>query len=237
MDTAAPLFPPLITGAQVDIDPFVAAIDLAREGTPGGTLTFRDKDGTLSAAIVLTPELPLRQAMGVVLALQVAVVDALGASGPPELAVEVHWPDRMTLNGAGGPVWRFAASTTDPDDEPLWLIGAVDLPCAPVSDSPGDTPGRTTLADEGYWPIDTTALLESLSRHMLVWINRFVDEGLAPVAATWCAKCPDIGGPVTAPVAGRMLGLDEMGGLLVSRDGRTEALPLTRALTPPHALR
>ncbi|RAI00207.1 hypothetical protein DLJ53_21105 [Acuticoccus sediminis] len=226
----APLFPPLLSGEAVGTDPFAAAVERAAAGVRPGTILYRETEGALSAAIVLAPELPLADAVGVVFALQLALVDSLGALGPPELAVHLVWPDRARLNGAVGPVWRAAASHDDPDAEPDWLVVAVDIPLYTPGDRPGDTPERTTLAEEGFEPIGGRAILESLSRHMLVWINRFVDDGFAAIGPTWTAACDDVGGEIAAPVAGRMLGIDERGGLLVSCDGRTRTLPLTTML-------
>ena len=228
-----PVLPPLLSGERVGGDVFGLAVARAHTGARPGSLVYRIRPDLLSLAIVLTPEMPLADAMGVVMALQLGASDSLGSLGPPETAIHLAWPDTMRINGAAGPVWRAASSHADPDAEPDWLVAAVDIPLRTGTDRPGDTPDRTVLAEEGFEPIEPARLIESLARHMLVWIHRFVEEGFAPVGAAWIAACPDIGCDITAPVAGRMMGIDERGGLILARDGRTTSFPLTAMLTTP----
>ena len=65
---------------------------------------------------------------------------------------------------------------------------------------------------------------------MLVWIHRYLGEGLAPLHAAWRAKCDDIGEAVEVPDAGVFVGLDDAGGMLLRRAEGTVLVPLTTML-------
>ncbi|UOM35274.1 biotin/lipoate--protein ligase family protein [Acuticoccus sp. I52.16.1] len=229
----APVLPPLLRGEAVTGDVFAAAVARAEAGVAPGTVLYEITPAALAFAIVLAPEVRLGEAVGVIPALQLALADSLGALGPPEVAIHHVWPAATRINGAVGPTWRAAANAEDPGAEPDWLVAAVTIPLGTPAERPGDTPGTTTLAEEGFAALTPTALVESLSRHMLSWINRFVSEGFAPVGAAWSAACADIGGPVAVPVPGRLLGLDERGGAVVAGTHGTVTVPLTRMLTRP----
>jgi len=92
---------------------------------------------------------------------------------------------------------------------------------------PGQNPNETALMEEGCADVTAHALIESWSRHMLYWINRFEDEGFAPIHKNWCGKCEEIG---TNTNEGTFLGLDDKGGMIL-RDGDTTIVrPLTELL-------
>ena len=59
--------------------------------------------------------------------------------------------------------------------------------------------------------------MESWSRHTLVWLNRFLDEGLLPVHNAWCEKCENIGKKISYPKNGDFIGLDENGNMLLKK--------------------
>ncbi len=232
-DLAAPRFPPLYRGEAVPArtDPLDKALAGVALGVEPGRLIWSQDVTVARAAVVLAPEMPLARAMGAVLAAELGLADAIGALAPPEVAVHFRWPDRLTVNAAACGTVRAAASTRDPDTEPDWLIVDIAVPMLPTATDPGARPDQTTLADEGCVDITAPILIESWSKHMLVWINTFIEDGMAPVHRAWNAKCDVLGEAVTYPRPGTFLGLDELGGMLL-RDGedRTDLIPLTRML-------
>lgn len=230
----APTFPPLLRGEPVGahVDPLESAVAAARRDVEPGRFTYAQDEARVAAALTLAPQMPLSEAMGALLAFAVGVTDALGALVPPEVAVHLVWPNRIKVNGAFCGTLRAAASTLEPSEEPDFLVLGLDVPLASRRADPGRAPHTTTLADEGCNALTAPELLESLSRHALVWINRFVEEGLAPVQRAWCAKCDDIGAAIADPCEGLFAGLDERGAMVMRRDSDTILIPLTRMLDP-----
>jgi biotin-(acetyl-CoA carboxylase) ligase len=227
----APDLPPLLRGARVlaSEDPLAVAIDAARGGADPGLLAWSEDTKALRAAVTLAPEMALRQAIGVVFAAGLGMADSLGALAPPETAVHLAWPNRIRVNGAECGRLRAAASTADPDAVPDWLVIGVEIAVARRQIEPGLAPELTALAEEATG-ITVPQLLEAWSRHSLLWINRFVDDGFAPLRAAWLAKCDSVGGQVKAPARGRFAGLHEHGGQLLETEHGMCLLPLTMML-------
>lgn len=233
MLTEAPSFPPLLTGEETPpgIDPFQKAVAAALTGCDAGLLVWSRRVDALEAAVVFAPECPLDQAIGVSFAVASGLVDSLGALAPPEVAVHHVWPGSFKVNGADCGAMRAAASTADPSEEPDWLVIGIEIPHLPVGDG-GEDPTRTCLYNEGCADLTTLQLLESWSRHMLVWVNRWLDEGLAPLHAAWRERAWGMGEEL-ADGSGTFMGLDELGGMLVKSGSETTLRPLTELLDRP----
>jgi biotin-(acetyl-CoA carboxylase) ligase len=188
-ETPDPLsFPPLYNGIAVSggIDPFDEACAMAALGCDSGTLTHNVTPDTLRAAIVFAPEMPVETAMAVVAACGIGFQNALGALAPPEVAVHLTWTGDIMINvGTCGRI-RAAASTSDPAQTPDWLVVGIELLLLPKSDAEaGDAPDQTSLYQEGCGDISPLRLLENWSRHTLVWINRLLEDGPAPLHSEW----------------------------------------------------
>jgi biotin-(acetyl-CoA carboxylase) ligase len=120
-----------------------------------------------------------------------------------------------------------------------WAVLGVKLAMMPAADAPepGMIRQRTTLLDEGCGDLTTGDLLESFSRHFLLWTNRYLSEGLRPIADNWLPRAAKRGEAVELKLAGRewrgkLLGLDEKGGLLLG-ESKTPLVPLTDVLRKP----
>ena len=231
-------FPPLFQGQSVsgNTDPFAKACALATIGCDAGVLVHNITPDMLRAAIVFTPETPLEQAMWVVCCCGVGFQNALGALGPPEVAVHLKWQGDIMVNGATCGRLRAAASSNDPALEPDWLVVGLELDLIPKTDADGGvTPDLTSLYQEGCGDVSPIRLLEGWSRHTLVWINRQISDGVEPLHAEWRALVPDIGEEISATlenkaISGTFLGVDENFGMLI-RDGETSRLiPLSSRL-------
>ena len=228
--TEAPSFPPLLKGEKAPdgIDPFDKAKVTAMMGCDPGLVIWAGRADALSAAIVLAPEKPLVDAVSVLFAPAIGLVDALGALGPPEVAIHHVWPCAFRVNGALCGGLRVAASTTNPAEEPDWMVIGIDIPFLPEGDG-GEDPEHTCLFHEGCGEITPTQLLESWSRHSLHWLHRWLDDGLAPLHAAWRERAWQMGEPL-ADGSGTFMGLDEQGGMLVKSGEATRLRPLTEAL-------
>ena len=225
-----PSFPPLLRGEEVAGDPLGQAASRAMTGADPGLLVWARRADAMQAAIVLAPEQPLAEAIGVFLAAPVALGDALGALAPPEVAVHYVWPGGILVNGAGCGRARAAAATADPAAVPDWLVLGVEMPFLPPEGREGgENPDETCLFAEGCGEVPPLALLESWSRHMLVRIRSFVDDGIAPLHAAWRARAWKMGERLPDG-SGVFIGLDEHGGMLVEADGTTRLRPILEAL-------
>jgi BirA family biotin operon repressor/biotin-[acetyl-CoA-carboxylase] ligase len=229
----AATFPPLMAGLQVEgaIDPFQKACASAALGCDGGTVVYNLGSSDLRAAIVFAPEVPLADAIAMLPLCGVGFQNALGALAPPEVAVHLEWPGAIRINGARCGTLRVAASTDDPAMEPAWLVVGLELALWPRSDNPGDTPDETALYAEGCADVDALQLLESFARHTLVWINKWDNDGVAPIHTDWRGMAHGIGEEFThKSQSGTFLGVDEQFGMLLRHDGGTDLIPMTELL-------
>lgn len=227
-----PQFPPLLRGQAVSGDPLAAACATAAEGIEGGTVYHDIRADRLRAAIVLAPEVPLAEAMTMLPVCAIGFQNAFGALSPPEVALHLDWDGGLRLNGGTCGRLRVAAMPPDPDVVPDWMVIALDLALMPEPGEPGDAPDRTCLYEEGCGEIDPVLLLEAWGRHMLVWLNRWQDDGRRPLHAEWIGLLHGVDETVVlAGQEGTLLGVDDrFGALLRDADGQTRAIPLTALL-------
>lgn len=228
-----PTFPPLMQGHAVGggEDPFDKARALAALGCDAGTVVHNVQADRLRAAIVFAPEVALADAMAMLPLCAVGFQNALGALAPPEVAVHLTWDGGIAVNGASCGRFRVAASAPEADVVPDWLVVALDVPVLRTGPEPGRAPQFTTLYDEGCADVSPVQLLESWSRHTLAWINRWSDEGNAPLHGAWLGLVQGVGEPVArGGVAGRFLGVDERFGMLIRDDASTHLVPLSDVL-------
>jgi biotin-(acetyl-CoA carboxylase) ligase len=227
-----PIFPPLMQGMNAaGVDPFEAACAEAEHGCDAGTIVFDAAPDRLRAAIVLAPEVPLADASAMLPLTGVALQNALGALGPSELAVHLCWDGPIRVNGALCGGLRGATDTRHTDAEPGWLVTGFELVFARPNMAGGESPDETDLMSEGCGDLAPVALLESWSRHLLNWISRWEDDGMAPLHAEWSGLAHGIGQDGTfMGKSGHVLGLDEKLGLLLRTDGQTMLLPVTDLL-------
>ncbi|MBL4647227.1 MAG: DUF4444 domain-containing protein [Rhizobiales bacterium] len=232
-DPTKPGFPPLLRGEALrpNLDPVTKAVSMAMRGIDPGLVVWSEDTISARAALILAPEEPLETAMGILFAAELGLSDSLGALAPPEVAVHFVWPDRIKVNGALCGHMYAVASTSDPKEEPDWLVLGMEVPIMPVHDAePGDMPDQTTLAEEGCGEITAPQLIENWARHTMVWISRFIDDGIAPLHAAWRDKCDMLGEEVESPQKGIFMGLDENGGMLLKNQDGTHVFPLTTML-------
>ncbi|MBV6638733.1 MAG: hypothetical protein KI788_22830, partial [Mameliella sp.] len=84
-------FPPAMSGEEVGGDPFDGAVMRAIRGCDAGLVCYRIAADRMGAALVMTPEVPLQQAMVMLPLCGVGFQNALGALAPPEVAVHLAW--------------------------------------------------------------------------------------------------------------------------------------------------
>ncbi|QBM18332.1 hypothetical protein MARI_24720 [Marinobacter sp. JH2] len=224
----SPLFPPLLTGEVVPqhTDPFNKAVSRAMAGIDSGTIFYSDAVENLRAALVLAPETPLEEALQAVYVAQIGLAESLGALAPPEVPVHFQWPDRIKVNGALCGEVRFATDAADPKAQPSWLVIGIDVPFQLARNEPGENPNQTCLTEEGCVDITPMALLESWSKHTLLWLTYFMDSGFERVHNEWRPRCDTLGEVIDYPKPGTFVGLDDKGRMLLRQGAMTETLSL-----------
>ena len=220
--------PPLFSALAVNTDPFGAACAHAKQGCDAGLVTYHLGATNMQAAIVFAPEVPLHEAMAILPICGVGFQNAFGALAPPEVGIHLGWDGTIWLNGGRCGALHAACATDDPKAEPDWLVIGLDLCIWPDSEDTGHTPDQTAMMSEGCAEVDVANLLEAWVRHTLVWINRWMDEGTAPVHKEWIGLAHGINESVTG--GGTFFGVDEHFGMLVRRETDTHMVPLTNLL-------
>ena len=224
----SPHFPPLLTGEVVPphTDPFDKAVSRAIAGVDSGTIFYSEAPETLRAALVLAPETPLEEAIQAVYVAQIGLAESLGALAPPEVPVHFEWPDRIKVNGALCGSVRFASDVSDPKAYPNWLVIGISVPFSHSVGEPGENPNQTCLYEEGCVEIAPMELLESWSKHTLLWLTYFMDSGFERVHNEWRPRCDTIGKQIEKPRPGLFVGLDEKGRMLLRQDVMTDTVSL-----------
>lgn len=228
-----PQFPPLLNGFSVpeNSDPSTVAVTMAKSGCDSGSVVYSKDADALRAAIVFAPEVPLSKAIAMLPVCGLGLQNALGALSPPELPVYLQWDGGIRVNGAKCGALSVWASSTAPDLVPGWLVVGLNIPFIPQHQDGGHTPNETALYAEGCSEITTVSLLESWTKHTLVWTNRWENDGLRAVHAEWVSIAHGIDQPETIQGGtGIFVGVDEDFGMLLRSQNSTHLFPLTTLL-------
>ena len=228
-----PSFPPLFSGLAVEgqVDPFDKACAEAARGCDAGLVVHDLGANLLRAALVFAPDVELVDAMAMLPLCGVGFQNALGALGPPEVAVHLEWAGGLRINGASCGTLRVAASSSNPKAEPDWMVIGLELPLWPETDTPGDIPDQTALYAEGCADVNAMELLESWVKHTLVGINTWTEDGVKALHKDWRGLSHGIGEDITMnEISGTFLGVDEQFGMLIRAADTTHLVPLTYLL-------
>jgi hypothetical protein len=157
-----------------------------------------------------------------------AVADAISAHCPPEREVHFTWPDTVLFDSGllGGARLAWPTDCAE-DDVPAWLVFAVILRAADLAEiEEVQAASGVSLLSEGFQMIDTDAIIESFSRHLMTAFDRWREHGFDPIAHDYLARLP-------TRRAGERRGIDRNGDLLVSPPagrGAPERTSLVEAL-------
>jgi BirA family biotin operon repressor/biotin-[acetyl-CoA-carboxylase] ligase len=221
-----PQFPPLLQGHAVKapVKPFAHACRLARAGELGaGDVVWSRNTARAELALVLEPEVALERALQMAPLLMVALGDCLGSLCPPKVAVQYRWPRGILLNGAIAGEVRLAAPRVPAFEIPAWLVVGAELDIAAPRGDRQDW-SKTSLGEEAGPDITRTDILQSLSAHVLTWLNTWQEEGFRPVHDQWLFRAEGREEPIAVAHAGQtieghVLGLDESANLLLKTAG------------------
>jgi len=192
-----------------------------------GTLVWVRSWARAEAAIVLEPEDALPSARLALHAASVALADALGAYGPPDIPLVFDWPRTLRLNGAVVGQTRLGLPPNlAPDGTLPWLVVGMELRFAEYADGePGESPDRTSLLAEGYDDLTPALLVAAWARHFMATVADWQARGVKTLAERYLARLdPKLG-------AGARRGIVPASGDLVLEAGAgRETLSLAEAL-------
>lgn len=215
----------------------------AAEGAEDGTLIWARRqtagygrqdrhwdsaEGNLFLSLVTRPERPLAEAAQLSFVTALALGDAVGSVVPPMIEVTYKWPNDVLFNGRKG-AGILLESKSDGAGGLDWLVIGVG---ANVTSFPTETRyPATSLHFEGC-PTSLSAvdLLEAFCRHFLTWVNRWLEDGFAPVRQTWLNHAQALGEDIEVrlpaeTLAGRFDGIDAQGTLqLIVADGKRRSI-------------
>lgn len=226
-----PIYRPVIL-QEGDGDARRHAAKLAAEGGEAGVFVWRPAADRIDCAVVLRPEDAVEQVLPVVLVASLALLEALGTAGPAALAADLVWPAGVRVNSghAGGIALDLGSG-----DPPEWAVLSVALrKTREAGVEGGERPDVTCLVDEGFAEVPDSAIVEAFARHFLVWMDRWQEEGIRPVARQWlhCARWS--GGETVLAVDGELVAgiiedIDDNGGLVLEASDGKRVLPLLPA--------
>lgn len=211
---------------------------LADKGAPEGTIlvaksqsagrgrygrTWQSPPGNLYLSLLLRPDCPPMQALQLGFVAGVALGDALAAVVPVSVPVQHKWPNDILLGGRKAAGILLESGTTG-GAKLDWLVVGMGVN---VASAPRDMAfPATALADHGCTP-DPSDLIAPVAHAFSRWIERWREDGFAPVRAAWYQRAYRRGQPVQVRFeggakSGRFVGLDEDGAMLLQTKGGTQ---------------
>lgn len=216
---------------------------LAEQGAEDGTLVWvleQDKGrgrqgrpwssppGNLYISLVLRPDCGLQEASQLAFVAALGVGDGIGSVAPPMVEIHYKWPNDVLFNGRKG-AGILLESKASPDGGLDWLVLGIGVNVKSYPEGT-DFPA-TSLRFEGAEPeLAETDVLEAVARHFQAWVNRWLEEGFAPIRQAWLRHAHGLGEVIevrlpSETLSGKFRDLDERGALLLeTAGGETRAI-------------
>ena len=233
---------------QVD-DILSTTVDYAAEGAEEGTLVWaraqtgararngcnwHSPPGGLHCGLVLRPGLERNRLFELALVGQIALGCAIADRVSPMTELRYRWPDAILISRArvAGLGLAIAPAAGSPSDaiEPEWAALAVNVNVLTAPPELGYD--AASLCVDGDARVDAEGLLVGFARQFLWWINRWADEGLAPVQRAWLQRPAGLDEPRRLELADESLEgtLRELGpageAVFETADGRSRTVSL-----------
>lgn len=202
-------------------DAFAHAQEIAVEAG-AATLVWVRRFDIVEFAVVLEPDAPLRDARLAHYLAMNALADALAVHCPPERPILFRWPDAMMydhgLIGGGRLAWPEGCSE---DEMPDWLVFGAMVRATTMT--PFEM-GRTGvgMAEEGFEEVDAVDLIEAFSRHLMLGVTHWQEDGPKGAARRWLDRLDK--------VTGTRHGVEANGDLLATTQMGTERRSFVAAL-------
>ena len=130
--------------------------------------------GRCRAAVVLAPDRAVEAGTLLDLGL-LALFDALAVLAPPQMPLVIRRPGDVEVNGG-------TAATVDATQGSGWAVLGFEVLLQTDEARPGDRPDRTCLAEEGFGDVGAGELLAHVCRHLLGWVDAWLDGGAGPLS-------------------------------------------------------
>lgn len=239
-----PVYEPIALDPEGEGEPVREASRLAENRAEEGTLVWRARpvpstsrlgtpwhpaESGLSLALVLRPEEPLHRAAQIALVAVVALGVGVAQEVPAMTDMRYRWPNNLLL-GEG----RAAAVNLVTGQSRDWLVLGVHTNLA---GEPAHL-GAASLYGEGATKVAPEELLEAFGRHFLAWINRWADEGRAPIHRAWQQRSENPGAAIRLSLPdgvleGHYTDIKEDGSLIVQGPNGQRTVPLAEAFDLP----
>ena len=129
---------------------FGAACAAARAGKGEGIIFWASRTDRLDFSLTLIPDRPRCAILPVVYVAALAFADALSTFAPPPTPIGFGWPGEILIDGGVAGNLSFACAPCAPAGVPAWAVLGFDLTLRAGDDEPGQTPTRTSLAEEAF---------------------------------------------------------------------------------------
>ena len=169
------LLPPGFRAFETSAEPFAQAAAYGQADGAPGSIFCRLLDGRGEAAVLLTPDEPVAAETLTALG-QLALFDALAVLAPPQRPIEIGRDGWLLLDGGQVAQVQVAIGAGTPPD---WAVLGIGVAVGAGARPPGEAPGQTCLAEEGFGDAGWPELLGQFCRHLLAWIDRWREDGAA----------------------------------------------------------
>lgn len=206
-------------------DAFAHGCEIAAD-SGAGTLVWVRRYDLVEFAVVLEPNEPLASARRALFAGMNATADAIAVHCPAERDVAFVWPDTILFDGGllGGARLAWPKGCGE-DEIPAWLVFGVILRAADMAHvEAAEAVTSVALLNEGFEMVETDAIIESFTRHLMTAFDQWNERGFDRVARDYLERLPKKN-------AEERRGIDVNGDLLVrSPNGQPERTGLVDAL-------
>jgi BirA family biotin operon repressor/biotin-[acetyl-CoA-carboxylase] ligase len=175
--------------------------------------------GNLAATLLLRPARARQEWPQLSFAAAIAAWD-MCVHFAPDAGIVLKWPNDVLAGGG-----KLAGLLLEAAGPALAIGVGVNLACHP-SDTPYPATSLTALGVAAPMPEEALALLAARFAH---WYDAWVTQGFSPLRQAWLTRAGGVGRPILARLAheertGVFEGIDADGALLLSRQGRIEAI-------------
>ncbi|MSO53637.1 MAG: biotin--[acetyl-CoA-carboxylase] ligase [Rhodospirillales bacterium] len=211
---------------------------LAATGTEHGTVVWAraqtagkarrgrrwvSEPGNLYCSFLLRPDCAANIALQASFIAAVALAETLSGLLDPSVHVACKWPNDVLVDGRKVAGILLETSTRRPGSVD-WLVVGVGVNIAHYP-SDAETPA-TSLAVAGRGDLDPLAVLKVFAGRLASWLDRWKEQGFAPVRGRWLEYARGIGETVTVRLAdesieGIFVGLDSDGALMLAQGAAT----------------
>jgi BirA family transcriptional regulator, biotin operon repressor / biotin---[acetyl-CoA-carboxylase] ligase len=214
---------------------------LARAGAEKGTLvwaleqtagrgrrgrTWASPPGNLYASLILRPRCPVDRAAQLGFVAALAVGDALATVFPRLEGLTFKWPNDVLVRDrklAG----ILLESESGEGEMPRFVVVGIGINLA-SSPTATEFPA-TSIAEEELGSVAPADALEQFARHFQAWVQRWREDGFAPIRTAWLTHAKSLGEPIrvrlqSATLHGKFLDIDQQGALVLESAGEVRRI-------------